>query len=195
MSFSFYLFLLLILALSMDAFTAGLSYGMAKVRVPLPSVLTLAALSGCMLTLSMCAGDKLISFIPSGITRGASFIILFLLSLYKFYDAIPPLHKENARLTTDNISQIINSQGPMVLSGREAFLLGLALSVDNISAGLCTGSSSLSIGSLFLITTGIHLLSIHLGLVAGGFLAKKGLNRFTWLGAAILMLLAFLRLF
>ncbi len=195
MWFSFYLFLLLILALSMDAFTAGLSYGMAKVRVPLTSVFTLAALSGCMLTLSMYAGDKLLSFIPPALTRGASFLILFLLSLYKFYDTIPSLHKENARLTTDTISQKINRQGPSVLSGREALLLGLALSVDNISAGLCTGSFSLSPGCLLLITTGIHLLSIRLGLAAGRLLARKGLNRFAWLGAAILMLLAFLRLF
>ncbi len=195
MSFSFSLFLLLILALSMDAFTAGLSYGMAKVKVPLYSVFTLAALSGCMLTLSMYAGDKLLSLIPPAFTRGASFIILFLLSLYKFYDAIPSLHRKNARLTTDNISQMINSERPMVLSGREAFLLGLALSVDNISAGLCTGSSSLSPWSLLFITVGIHLLSIQLGLAAGRLLAQKGLNRFTWLGAAILMLLAFFRLF
>ncbi len=195
MSFSFYLFLLLILALSMDAFTAGLSYGMTKVRVPFSSVFILAALSGCMLTLSMYAGDKLLSFISPGLTRGASFIILLGLSLYKFYDAFPSLQRKNTRLTTDNISQKVNSQEPAVLSGREAFLLGLALSVDNISAGLCTGSASLSVGSLLLITAGIHLLSIQLGLLAGLLLARKGLNRFTWLGAAILMLLAFLRLF
>ena len=38
MTFSVYLFLLLILILSMDAFTAGLSYGMSNVRVPFFSI-------------------------------------------------------------------------------------------------------------------------------------------------------------
>ena len=194
MSFSIYLFLLLILILSMDAFTAGLSYGMANVRVPIFSILTIALLSGCMLTLSLYAGDILLSFIPASFTKAVSFFVLFFLSLYKFYDAIPALHKGNSRLTTDNISQSINSTVPSVLSIKESVLLGLALSVDNISAGLCTGTKNIPAEVLLLITTVIHLCSIRLGLSAGHMLAQKGLSRFTWLGAAILMLLAFFRL-
>lgn len=194
MSFSIYLFLLLILILSMDAFSAGLSYGIANVRVPFFSILTIAFLSGCMLTLSLYAGDLLLAFIPAGLTKALSFFVLFFLSLYKFYDAIPSLHKKNARLTTDKISQSINSTIPSVLSVKESVFLGLALSVDNISAGLCTGTKNIPAGALLLITTAIHLGAIRLGLSAGHILAQKGLCRFTWLGAAILMLLAFFRL-
>ena len=194
MSFSIYLFLLLILILSMDAFTAGLSYGMSGVRVSFFSILTIAVLSGCMLTLSLYAGDFLLSFIPAGLTKAVSFLVLFFLSLYKFYDAVPSLHKGNYRLTTDNISHSINSTVPSILSLKESVLLGLALSVDNISAGLCTGTQNIPAGVLLLITTSMHMCTIRLGLSAGHMLARKGLSRFTWLGAAILMLLAFLRL-
>lgn len=194
MSFSIYLFLLLILILSMDAFSAGLSYGVGNVHVPFFSILTIALLSGCMLTLSLYAGDLLLSFIPPDFTKALSFLVLFFLSLYKFYDALPSLHKGNSRLTTDQISQTINSTIPSVLSVKESILLGLALSIDNISAGLCTGTKNIPAGTLLLVTTLIHLCSIRLGLLAGHMLAQKGLGRFTWLGAAILMLLAFLRL-
>lgn len=190
----FYLFIVLIAILSMDAFTAGLSYGMDHVRVPFSSVFTIALLSGCMLTLSLYAGDFLLHFIPESLTRIVSFIVLFLLSLYKFYDTIPQLHKQNSGLTTDKISQKINSTSPSVLSGKEAAFLGMALSIDNVSAGLCTGTLSIAPWFLLVITTAIHFLSIRLGLFMGHLLARKGLYRFSWLGAAILMLLAFCRL-
>lgn len=190
----FYLLLILIIVLSMDAFTAGLSYGMDGVRVPFSSVLTVAFLSGCMLTLSLYTGDFLLLFLPAGVTKIISFTVLFLLSLYKLYDTIPWLHKGNSGLTTDKISQKINHTVPSVLSGKEAALLGLALSIDNISAGLCTGTLSLNPCLLLFITTLIHLLSIRLGLFTGRLLSQKGLHSFSWLGAAILMLLAFGRL-
>lgn len=190
----FYLLLILIMVLSMDAFTAGLSYGMSAVRVPYSSVLTIALLSGCMLTLSLYAGDFLLLFLPAGLTKIISFTVLFLLSLYKLYDTVPWLHRGNSGLTTDTISQKINRTSPAILSGKEAALLGLALSVDNISAGLCTGTLDLNPCLLLFITTLIHLLSIRLGLLAGKLLSQKGLRSFSWLGAAILMLLAFCRL-
>lgn len=189
----FYL-LLLIIVLSMDAFTAGLSYGMDGVRVPLSSILTIGLLSGCMLTMSLYAGDFFLLFLPVGFTKMISFTVLFLLSLYKLYDTVPWLHKGNSGLTTDTISQKINHAAPSVLSGKEAALLGLALSVDNISAGLCTGTLSLNPCLLLLITTLIHLFSIRLGLFTGRLLSQKGLRSFSWLGAVILMLLAFCRL-
>lgn len=194
MSFSIYLFLLLMLILSMDAFTAGLSYGMSGVYVPFFSVLIVALLSGCMLTLSLYAGDLILALIPAGLTKAVSFSVLFLLSLYKFYDALPNLRNKRPHLTTDNISQAINSTDPSVLSAKEAFVLGLALSIDNISAGLCTGTQNIPAGILLPATTLIHICMIRLGLYTGHILAHKGLDRFSWLGAAILMGLAFLRL-
>lgn len=189
-----YLLLLLIIVLSMDAFTAGLSYGMSGVRVPFSSILTIALLSGCMLTLSLYVGDFLLIFLPEDLTKIVSFLVLFLLSLYKLYDTIPWLHRGNSGFTTDSISQKINHSAPAILSKKEAALLGLALSVDNISAGLCTGTLSFAPWLLLLITTLIHLLSIRLGLLTGKLLSQKGLCSFAWLGAAILMLLAFCRL-
>ena len=193
MSFSIYLFLLLIIVLSLDAFTAGLSYGVEKVHVPLSSLLTIATLSGLMLTFSMSAGNLLLDLIPVSFTKILSFTILFLLSLYKFYDAFPSPQKK--ALTTNKIAQKINNTDISVLSKKEAFFLGLALSIDNVSAGLCTGTASLPPLILLLITTIIHILSIKSGLLVGTLLAEKASHRFAWLGAAILLVLSFFRLF
>lgn len=229
MTLSIYLFFLLVIVLSMDAFAAGLSYGMEGVRVSFPSIFIIAFLSGGMLTASLLAGNLILRLIPESLTKGISFSVLFLLSVYKFYDffsqseelkdlywkimhffrllplsqgntnAQPSLLEDNGSgitdsLTTREITKKINKEEPSVLSCREAALLALALSIDNISAGLCTGTISLSPLVLLFLTTAVHFLSIRLGLFAGLLLCTKSHN-LTWLGAAVLMILAFMRLF
>ena len=195
MTFSIYFFILLVIVLSMDAFTAGLSYGMGKVHVPFFSLLTIALLSGSMLTASMLAGNFILQLIPVGLTKGISFFVLFLLSLYKLYDALPQLHIKNNGLTTGTISEKVNKTDKAVLSGKEAAILAFALSVDNISAGLCTGSIPLPVFILLLLTTVIHFASIKSGILIGNLLADKSSYRFAWMGSIILMILAFCRLF
>ena len=127
MTFSIYFLIILIIVLSMDAFAAGLSYGMENVQVPFSSLAIIALLSGSMLTASLFAGNVLLSLIPQGLTKGVSFLVLFLLSLYKFYDAIPWFHKKKDGLTTGNISRKVNKEDKAVLSGREAAVLAAAL--------------------------------------------------------------------
>ena len=85
MTLSIYFFLLLVIILSMDAFAAGLSYGIEKVQVSFVAVFIIALLSGSMLTLSQIAGNVFLCLIPDHLTKIISFSILFLLSLYKFY--------------------------------------------------------------------------------------------------------------
>ena len=194
MTFSFHFFILLVIVLSMDAFAAGLSYGIEKVHVPFFSLLIIAFLSGSMLTASMIAGDFILRLIPAGLTKVISFSVLFLLSLYKFYDALPQLHAKSKGFTTGNISQKVNKEDKAFLSWQEAALLALALSIDNISAGLCTGTIPFPNIILLLLTTAIHFVSIRLGLFTGHLLSEKKSRRFTWLGAVILMILAFCRL-
>ncbi len=194
MTISFYFFILLVIVLSMDAFAAGLSYGIEKVHVPFFSLFIIALLSGSMLTASMITGDFILRLIPVNLTKGISFFVLFLLSLYKFYDTLPQLHAKDNGLTTGNISRKVNKEDKAILSWKEAALLAFALSIDNISAGLCTGTIPLPNIILLLLTTAIHFISIRAGLLAGCFLSDKSSHCFAWLGAAILLLLAFCRL-
>ena len=82
---------------------------------------------------------------------------------------------------------------PAIVRAADGALLAFALSVDNISAGLCTGTVSLPTIILLLLTTAIHFFALKLGLLSGKMLSDKT-NGFAWLGGAILMVLAFLRL-
>ena len=193
MTFSYYFLILLVVVLSMDAFAAGFSYGIERVKVPFLSLAIIALLSGGMLTASLLAGNFLMGFIPEPLTKGISFAVLFLLSLYKFYDALQSRRSKNGKLTTGMISQKVNKEDKAVLSCREGALLAIALSIDNVSAGLCTRTLSLPSIILLLLTTAIHFFALKLGLLSGKMLSDKT-NGFAWLGGAILMVLAFLRL-
>lgn len=195
MNLSIYFFLLLVIVLSMDAFAAGLSYGVEKVRVPFSSLSIIALLSGGMLTASVFAGNLLLSLISDRLTKILSFLVLFLLALYKLYDAAASRRHQKSGFTTDNLSRKINKDDKAVLSGKEAALLAFALSVDNISAGLCTGKTALPPAVIFALTTLIHFLALRLGLFTGQLLASKNSRSFAWLSALILMVLAFARIF
>ncbi len=195
MNLSIYFFLLLVTVLSMDAFAAGLSYGVEKVWVPFSSLSIIALLSGGMLTASLFAGNLLLSLIPDRLTKILSFLVLFLLALYKLYDAAASRRHQESGFTTGNLSRKINKDDKAVLSGREAAILAFALSVDNISAGLCTGTVALPPAAILSVTTLIHFLALRLGLFTGQLLASKSSRSFAWLSALILMVLAFARIF
>lgn len=183
------LFLLLLTILSLDAFAAGLSYGTEKVRVSPFSLLLLALVSAGVLTLSLAAGDRFLGLFPPAFTKLISFAVLLLLALYKFYDA------RKAVCAPSSIAHRVNQTRREVLSAREALLLGLALSIDNISAGICTGTNGFSPLLLFVLTGLIHLAAILAGLSLGRLLASRLPRRFSFLGGLILLILAFLRLF
>lgn len=195
MTISFYSFLLLAVALSMDTFTAGLSYSVGKVRVPVPSMLVISLISGLMLTLSLLAGNLIVSVIPAGVTKIFSFLVLFALALYKLYDALPSDAKAARSFTTDSISEKVNKKDIHILSLSEAALLSLALSLDSISAGLGAGAPAKSPFLLFCISSLIQLAAIFSGLLSGRALLQKTSHNFTWVSAALLFVLALLRLF
>ncbi|MDE6965037.1 MAG: manganese efflux pump, partial [Lachnospiraceae bacterium] len=159
------------------------------------SLSIIALLSGGMLTASLFAGNLLLALIPDGLTKIISFLVLFLLALYKFYDAAASRRHQKSGFTTRNLSRKINKDDKTVLSGKEAALLAFALSVDNISAGLCTGTVSLPPAVIFILTTLIHFLALRLGVFTGRLLASKSSRSFAWLSALILMALAFVRIF
>ena len=194
MTFSASVFLLLVTILSLDTFTAGLSYGIEKVKIPLSSLFTIAFISGAVLTLSLFAGHILLDFISPAFTKILSFLVLFVLSLYKLYDAFPCLRFTKHHLTTEVITQNINKHPKEILSVSEAVLLAAALSVDNISAGICTGRILISFPLTLLVTFLIHLISLSIGVLTGHFFFKNCSKNLSWLGAVVLMLLALLRL-
>lgn len=186
--------LVLAIALSLDTFTAGLSYSTGKVQIPLFSMIMIALVSGLTFTFSLIAGNFIIFLLPHAVTRLLSFLILFLLAVYKLYDALPVHSKTAGNFTTSGISQKINKKEVHILSTGEAILLSLALSVDSISAGLSVGFKAPHPAVSFFITAVIHFIAIACGYEAGRLIAGKLSCNFSLLSALLLFCLAFFRL-
>lgn len=70
--------LLLVIAVSLDGFSVGITYGMRKIKVPLLSLTVIMFCSGMIVYLSMEVGDFLRSFIsPQGASMLGGGILIF----------------------------------------------------------------------------------------------------------------------
>lgn len=186
--------LVLAIALSLDTFTAGLSYSAGKVQIPLRSMIMIALVSGLTFTFSLIAGNLILYLLPHSATRLFSFLILLALAVYKLYDALPIHSKTTNSFTTSGISQKVNKKDVHILSAGEAALLSLALSVDSISAGLSAGFKAPHPAVSFCITAAVQFIAIACGYRAGRLIAEKLSCNFALLSALLLLCLAFLRL-
>ena len=203
MLLSFLTFLLFCTALSVDTFTAGLSYGSSGVRVPTLSRLILAFVSGLMFTFSVFFSGFLTRHFPEKAALLLSFLILFVLSLYKGYDALScwksdrnsPGKAPADPFTTDSLSREINHTEPSLLSAKEALLLSLVLSLDSLTAGAGYQLQFLSPLLVLLFSSLIHFLSLILGLSLSRRLFQKGSGILSLLPTLFFLCLALSRLF
>lgn len=184
MSIQLYAFLLLIIALSTDAFAAGLSYGIDRVHIPWLSTLLISMISGILLSVSLVSGTLLQTIIPQSLMSIISFAILLILGINKLFDTL--LHRMIKGANQEDFS---------IISPKEALILGLALSLDNIAAGIGSSLSELSLIYTFLLAFIINLAAIRLGWLIGVKASKCTSMDFSWVGAVLLFFLAFLRLF
>lgn len=183
MSIELYAFLLLLTALSTDAFAAGLSYGIDRVNIPFLSTFIISLISSIMLTISLVSGTFIQTIIPQNYMRYISFFILLYLGINKIRDTF--LRKVIVSANQEDFS---------VLSAKESFVLGLALSLDNIAAGIGTSLAGLSLYSIFILTIFFNIFAMKLGCLTGKKAAQYTSFNFSWVGAVLLFLLAFLRL-
>ena len=75
--------LLLVVALSMDAFVASFAYGAQRIKIPFSSAAIISVICTAMLAVSLLAGALLRPFLPQGLTRGLCFALLFFVGCCK----------------------------------------------------------------------------------------------------------------
>ena len=79
---------MLVAALSVDAFVASFGYGTNKIKIPFRSSAIIDGTCTAFLAVSLLLGSLLRSLIPPGVTETVCFIILFLLGLVKLCDSL-----------------------------------------------------------------------------------------------------------
>lgn len=183
MFFSVSKLLLLIIALSADAFTAGFAYGADKVKIPSLSAVIVDALSDLLLISSLIIGNLFKAYIPPKATSFLSFAILLVLALVKIFDN--SLKKTIREANGGNIE---------VLSPAEALSLGFALSADSAAAGIGAASLEVPRPLTAILTFLIGMIAVCGGCRLGGLLASKSEFNFSAVGGFLLLLLAFSKL-
>lgn len=201
--------LLLVLAISTDAFVAGIAYGASKIKIPLNSLLIIGIISTGMLALSLFAGDFIAPFLPDTMVKIICFSLLFLLGIIKLFDgAIKASIKKHrgkrsfsfSALQLNFILQVYaepeaaDSDKGGLLSPREALSLSAALSLDGLAAGF--GASLTGDGTIetIILCFLLSLAAVKAGQILGQRLSRQGKFDLSVLSGLLLITLAFLKL-
>lgn len=176
--------LVLVIALSMDAFAAGFAYGISKAKMPALSVGIVSFVSAIMLLLSICVGNVLGKYLSERFTAEMSLVILLVLGIVKLFDRSGKKEAEEA-----------DRDGNHILSPAEAVTLGIALSLDSVAAGIGVGVK----GSYMIWAVPsaliVNFLMMCVGETLGRIISDKINANLCWISGVLLIILAFMRLF
>lgn len=194
--------LFLVIAVSLDGFGVGITYGMQKIRLPIVPLFIIMLCSGTVVLVSMTIGTWLSQWLNPSFTEKIGGIILVAIGLFSLWNIMRQRKKTNAleeETTPKNQSSFrtvmetpdqadIDRSGS--ISAKESLLLGIALALDAFGAGL----GAAIIGYTPLLTAGlIALMSgmfLYTGMQVGLFLLKsERLARMGFLPPLLLMAL------
>lgn len=176
--------LFLVIAVSLDGFGVGISYGMRKIRVPILSIFIIILCSGIVVFLSMVIGNYLTNFIPIEYTSFIGGTILIIIGLFVITNVFRQRRKElnghpqlEKNLETFKKVMITPEKADIDQSGnisaQEAIVLGIALALDAFGAGIGAaflGYSPIITTLCIACLSGIFVFS---GIQLGLLLSKK----------------------
>ncbi|GGE17546.1 sporulation membrane protein YtaF [Marinithermofilum abyssi] len=219
---SLFSLIFLTLAVSLDSFGAGITYGLRKIRLPLLSVIIIGCCSGAMIVLSMYTGQWLAQWIAPGTAEKAGGTLLCLLGIWGLIQAgrntvSSSLRKEDAlreetvapaRLLSLEIRRLglviqilktpavadIDRSG--TISPGEAVWLGTALSLDAFGAGVgaaLMGHSPWTAAGMIVCACAVFLIAgIKLGFC---FVRRDPAGMLSYLPGLLLLILGLTRFF
>lgn len=198
-------------SLSVDSFAAGFAYGSNKIKVPFSSVQIINFICSGIVALSILAGSYVKNYIPPWLTTALCFSILFIMGLVKLIDG---LMKSFIRRHTNLKKQVEFSMFSLrfilslyadpeesdvdkskSISKTEAVSLALALSLDGLAVGFGAAmgnADGLAVFLWSLITNTVFLMG---GCYLGGKIVRKVSFNVSWISGAILIAMAFMKVF
>ncbi|MFO1443992.1 sporulation membrane protein YtaF [Bacillus sp. Bva_UNVM-123] len=199
--------LILALAVSLDSFSVGLTYGLRKMRIPVKSIAVIASCSAFTLIIAMAIGHLTIKFLSARIAESVGGIILIILGIWILYQFFRP---EKAKEALPQEKTIINFEikslgivinilhKPMTadfdksgtINGIEALMLGIALSLDAFGAGIGAALLGYSPYYLAIAVAVMSSLFIYMGLKVGAIFSKSSwAHRFSFIPGVLLILI------
>ena len=199
--------LILAFAVSLDSFSVGLTYGLRKMRIPFKSILVIASCSALALMAAMGIGRVSLQFLSPRLAESLGGIILIILGgwvLYQFFRPektkdVLPHEKTIINFEIKSLGLVIHIlQKPMTadfdksgsITGIEALILGLALSLDAFGAGVGAAMLGYSPYILAIAVAGMSSLFLCMGLKVGTIFSNSGwIHKFTFIPGIILIVI------
>ena len=202
--------ILLVSALSMDAFVASFAYGTSKIKIPFKSAMTINLVCTTILAIALFLGSIISKYIPSIFTTSICFTVLLMLGMAKLFDStLKAILNKSGTLSRDLSFKLFDFKfflrvcldcteadvdHSYELSPKESFSLAVALSLDGLAAGFSTGLMVTNYVQIILFSLLINIVAVLLGCFIGNKVAQKSELNLSWLSGATLILLAFLKL-
>ena len=201
---------LLVMAVSIDAFVASLAYGTSKIRIPPASVVIITLVCSMFLGVSLLFGSLIRPFVPPMLTKIICFLILVILGLAKLCDSSIKhyirKHKASHRkisFSALHLTFILNIYADPekadrdmshTLSPKEAASLSAALSLDGLAAGFGAALGSIILLQAVILSLIVNALAVILGCLIGNKIAQKTSLDLSWLSGIMLIVLALFKL-
>lgn len=175
---------LLAVVVSLDGFVAAVAYGARRLRLTFLAVIMVSLSSALAVGISMYVGQYVACFFPAQITEYIGAALLLILGFYFLYQqsrpskqapgAAPPsinrqliaqLHLRVfglvVQILRDPTAADFDQSG--IITWQEAWLLGIALSLDSFAVGIGAAMSGMSPQLTALMAGGVTLASLLLG--------------------------------
>lgn len=210
MLFSIFQAFFLVLALSLDTFTAGVALGTQKIMVPFRSVLAISLTCSASLWLAISLGGWIGNWISPRTGAVIGCIILVMMGSVRLFDGVIKellrrccenkegmvFYRKNLKIflqvCVDSAQADFNRS--QSLSVPEAISLAAALSVDGLAAGVGAGILDVSHWLIFLIAMLINLFAVHLGCRTGIRFSRKHEQDISWVAGVLLIVLGLIKL-
>lgn len=209
--------LFLTLALSIDSLGIGVSYGVRKIKFSQFSFLIISLISLAFSSLSLSIGSAISIIFSEKITSFISILILIILGLFIIKKGLEKPEEKIDILKIDKedkkvFSCFIKSLGITInviktpsscdldnskkIEPKEAFYLGIALSIDCIGVGIAVSSLKIYAHLFPAFIMFFQLLFLYSGMFIGNKLKLKKLNeaKLSVLSGIILILIGGLRI-
>lgn len=176
------------LAISLDSFGVGLTFGIKKVKLPAGSILIINIMTILALIISMGLGSAILYFIPINMAKVISGLVLISLGFTYFFQGLMRIkmghldrfdpQQELFKFTIRGIKIVISileepEKADLDTSGsidiKESLLLGTALAVDALAVGI--GISLAGINKLLVVLV-VAITNIIL-IKAGFYIGQK----------------------
>ena len=199
--------LILALAVSIDSFSVGFTYGLRKMRIPFKSIMIIAGCSAVTLMIAMFIGHLIGQFLSPALAEKIGGIILIVLGGWIIYQFFRPDKEKDVLLHEKIIVNLeIKSLGLVIhilrkpmsadfdksgtITGLEAFMLGMALSLDAFGAGIGAVMLGFSPVYMALSVAVLSSLLVFLGMRIGTLLAKiSWLQKISFLPGILLIMI------